>query len=195
MFTDQYYETLKRSQLFQQKSANWAGDGSYQYTQQLREIVKQHDCQTMLDYGCGKGLQYPQGAYNFAQLIRIKDYAMHDPAYEKYAELLPGTWDLVICLDVLPFIPESDIDTVIELMVSRCNKICVIGLQDIFQHQLKSKKPFVCVHDRSWWEEKLKHKKVQLIWQESTKPFNVEEFIAAQSIWTRFKNFIKSTFL
>lgn len=176
MFTNYYYETLKRSQAFQQKSVNWAGYGSYQYVDQLRELVQQYQCNTMLDYGCGKGLQYTD-KNNFANLIGIKQYALHDPAYDQFAELPQGTWDMVICLDVLPFVPESDIDTVIELMLSCCNKICVIGLQDIFQHQLKSKKPFVCVHEREWWEEKLKHEKLHLVWCQSTKPFDHLQFL------------------
>ena len=200
MFTDQYYETLKRSQEFQQQSINWGGYGSYQYIEQLRSIVRKYRCKTMLDYGCGKGLQYPPGENNFAQLIGIQDYAMHDPAYDSYAELPSGTWDLVVCLDVLPFIPESDIDAVIQLMLSRCNKICVIALQDIPEaKKARSKKPFVCVHDQAWWQAKLSHEKIHLIWHNPTKPFDLPAFIASNpadglSAWLRFKNFIKSTF-
>ena len=209
MFTEEYYNTLKRSQIFQQKSINWGGLGSYQYIQQLREIVQQHRCETMLDYGCGKGLQYPPDAYNFAQLIGIQDYAMHDPAYKKYAELPSGTWDLVICLDVLPFIPESDIDTVIDLMLSRCNKICVIALQKIPESKKNtSKKPFVCVRDHEWWQAKLSHEKIHLIWTNPTETFNLNKFIEENpfviepqpivyvklSMWARFKNFVKSKF-
>ena len=171
MFTKQYYDTLTRSQEFQQNSVNWAGYGSYQYVDELQIIVQQHGCKTMLDYGCGKGLQYPQGKNNFAQLIGIKQYSMHDPAYEKYAVLPDGKWDLVVCFDVLPFIPETDIDTVVELMLSRCNKICVIGLQEISITK-RSKKPFVCVHDHAWWQAKLAHEKIHLIWRSGNKPFD-----------------------
>lgn len=175
MFTKQYYETLQRSQTFQQKSVNWAGYGSYQYVDQLKTITQQHHCVSMLDYGCGKGLQYPTGKNNFAKLIGIESYALHDPAYEQYAELSNGTWDLVICLDVLPFIPDSDIDTVIELMLGRCNKICVVGLQEITH--TKSKKPFVCVHDHAWWQAKLLHEKIHLIWRSGHAPFDNSAFL------------------
>jgi hypothetical protein len=175
MFTKQYHDTLARSQAFQQNSVNWAGYGSYQYVDPLRAIVQQHGCKTMLDYGCGKGLQYPQGKNNFAQLIGIEQYALHDPAYSQYAELPPGTWDLVICLDVLPFVPESDIDTVIDLMLNRCDKTCVIALQQITH--TKSKKPLVCVKDHAWWQEKLAHDKIHLIWRTSDKPFDYSTFL------------------
>ena len=174
MFTDQYYETLKRSQAFQQNSVNWAGYGSYQYVDQLRSIVHDHECQTMLDYGCGKGLQYT-GKNNFANLIGISQYTLHDPAYDQHAVLPDQTWDLVGCLDVLPFIPESDIDTVVDLMLSCCNKICVIALQEITH--TKSKKPLVCVKDHAWWQEKLSHNKIQLIWRSSDVPFDYSAFL------------------
>jgi 2-polyprenyl-3-methyl-5-hydroxy-6-metoxy-1,4-benzoquinol methylase len=174
MFTDQYYHTLKRSQAFQQNSVNWAGYGSYQYADQLRSIVRKYNCKTMLDYGCGKGLQYTS-KNNFADLIGIDQYALHDPAYDQYAVLPDGTWDIVICLDVLPFIPESDIDLVIGLILSRCNKICVIGLQEITK--TKSKKPLVCVHDHTWWQEKLLHDRLQLIWYSADEPFDYSAFL------------------
>jgi hypothetical protein len=174
MFTKQYYETLKRSQAFQQNSVNWAGYGSYQYIDLLHSIVQKYACKTMLDYGCGKGLQYAD-KNNFADLIGIKQYTLHDPAYNQYAVLPDGTWDIVICLDVLPFVPESDIDSVIELMLSRCNKICVIGLQEITK--TKSKKPFVCVHDHTWWQEKLSHDQLHLIWYSAAEPFDYSEFL------------------
>lgn len=177
MFTESYYEVLKRSTEFQQKSINWAGFGSYQYVKQLQQLVTQHQCATMLDYGCGKGLQYVPGKNNFADLIGIKDYALHDPAYAEHAELPAGTWDIVLCLDVLPFIPESDIAAVVELMLSRCNKICVVALQSIPEFRpTRSKKPFVCVHDHEWWQAKLNHPQIHLIWNEHVTPFDHSEY-------------------
>jgi hypothetical protein len=174
MFSKQYYKTLKRSKKFQKQSVNWAGYGSYQYIDQLSSIVTKYDCRTMLDYGCGKGLQYSE-KNNFANLIGISEYALHDPAYKPYAVLPPGTWDLVICLDVLPFIDEFYIDEVVDLMLSRCNKMCVVALQDI--SIINRKKPFVCIKDQAWWQEKLSHKKIQLIWNSNNKPFDYSEFL------------------
>ena len=174
MFSKHYYKTLKRSKKFQKQSVNWAGYGSYQYIDQLRLMVKQYNCKTMLDYGCGKGLQYTD-KNNFADRIGIEQYALHDPAYKPYAVLPPGTWDLVICLDVLPFIPESNIDEVLELMLSCCNKICVIALQEI--SIVNSKKPFICIKDQAWWQEKLSHDKIQLIWSSNDTPFDYSSFL------------------
>lgn len=174
MFTKQYYDTLTRSQAFQQKSVNWAGYGSYQYVDQVKSIAQEYQCKNMLDYGCGKGLQYT-GKNNFANLIGIEQYALHDPAWHQFAELPAGTWDLVLCLDVLPFVPESDIDAVVELMLSRCDKICVIALQQIVQP--RSKKPVVCVKDQAWWQKKLAHDKIKLIWQSNSVPFDYSAFL------------------
>jgi hypothetical protein len=174
MFTDQYYNTLKRSQAFQQASPNWAGYGSYQYIFPLKKIVKQYKCSTMLDYGCGKGLQYTN-KNNFANLIGISQYILYDPAYEQHAVLPDGKWDMVVCLDVLPFIPEADIDAVIDLMLGRCTKICVIALHKITR--IKTKKPLVCIKDYQWWQEKLSHNKIQLIWTADQKPFDYSTFL------------------
>lgn len=174
MFTNLYYETLKRSQAFQQNSVNWSGYGSYQYVDLLQSVVQKYACKTMLDYGCGKGLQYTD-KNNFANLIGIEQYTLYDPAYEKYAVLPDRQWDLVVCLDVLPFVPESDIDTVVNLMLGRCNKTCVVALQEITH--VKSKKPLVCVKDRVWWQDKLAHNKIQLIWRSNDAPFDYSTFL------------------
>jgi hypothetical protein len=176
MFSKSYNETLLKSIEFQNKSLNWSGGGSYQYVDQLRDLIKQYDCKSMLDYGCGKGEQYTGDEVDFAKLIGIESYDLHDPAYEKFKELPKGKWDLTICLDVLPFIPEEDISTVKDLILSLTNKVCVIGLHSDLEVK-RSKKPFVCIRDTAWWEDKLRHEKIKIVWIGPQEPFDVEKFI------------------
>jgi hypothetical protein len=175
MFSNKYKQTLSKSIEFHNKSVTWDGGGSYQYIKQLQEIIKQYNCKTMLDYGCGKGTQYSGDELDFAQLIGINSYNLYDPAYEKYKELPVGKWDLTVCLDVLPFIPEEDIDVVKNLMLSMTNTLCVVGLHSDLQAR-KSKKPFVCIKSEEWWEEKLQDDKLKILWIGPQEPFDVIKF-------------------
>lgn len=165
MFTKEYYTILSRSQDFHSKSVNWSGSGSWQYLNIITEQVNKNNCQTMLDYGCGKGTQYPL----FAKKIGIKDYTLYDPAWPDFETLPNNHWDITLCLDVLPFIPETDIDRVLDLLASITNKICIVGLQSTTP--AKSKKPFACVKDYNWWKEKLARDKFLLVWHEPQEPF------------------------
>ncbi len=178
-FSKKYYDTLLKSINFHNKSVNWSGDGSYQYVEPLKSIINQYECRTMLDYGCGKGDQYTDDPLtDFSKLIGVDSYSLYDPAYEKYNILQEGIWDIAICLDVLPFIPEEDIPTVKELLLSRSNKKVVIGLQkSVTVQSYKSKKPYVSIKSTEWWESILKDENLIIIWLDPEKPFDRQEFL------------------
>lgn len=178
-FSNQYFNILKRSQEFHNKSINWSGDGSYQYIDHLRKIISNQKCRTMLDYGCGKGDQYTDDERtDFSKLIGIDNYTLYDPAYSKFSKLPSGTWDIVICLDVLPFIPEEDISKVRDLMLSVANKLVVVGMGiNSTKINYKSKKPFACIKTIEWWENILKHEKIKIVWIDPGKPFDRKEFL------------------
>ena len=66
---------------------------------QIRLLLREHHCHSILDYGCGKAQCWPpewQG--------RITGY---DPAYEPHSAPPQGVYDMVICTDVLEHVPES----------------------------------------------------------------------------------------
>lgn len=185
-FSQKYLDNLEKSIAFHEKSINWSGDGSYQYVNRLQEIVKSYQCRTMLDYGCGKGDQYTGNEItDFSKIIGVEEYSLYDPAYEKYKILSDKQWDLVICLDVLPFIPEEDILTIKNILLSKAIKKVVIGLQIAnTKDPYKSKKPFVCFKSLEWWNTTLKDDKITIIWLDPEKPFDREEFLKSRILHT-----------
>jgi hypothetical protein len=40
----------------------------------------------------------------------------------------------------------------------------------------KSKKPFVCIKNKEWWEEKLQDDKIKILWIGPQEPFDVIKF-------------------
>jgi hypothetical protein len=85
----------------------------------IKRLIKQTGASTLLDYGCGKGQQYwPRRMVDSEEGIDypdVKSYwgiaevRCYDPAYSPFSELPTGTFDGVICTDVLEHCPEEDI--------------------------------------------------------------------------------------
>ena len=77
----------------------------------VKEIIDRLGIKTVLDYGCGKGQQYEWVMERHGCTIEewwgVK-VTKYDPAYPPFAAEPEGTFDLVICTQVLGSIPVSD---------------------------------------------------------------------------------------
>ena len=66
ILVDQYKEMHKDENLY-------AGSALTLHKESIRQFISAKKCDTILDYGCGKGLQYTN-KNNFADLIGIAQY-------------------------------------------------------------------------------------------------------------------------
>ena len=88
----------------------------------VRRLVTETAAQSLLDYGSGKGQQYRYWPYRDADgnaYGNIQAYwgvpvHCYDPAYEPYSHLPEGTFDGVVCTDVLEHVPEEDVPWVLD---------------------------------------------------------------------------------
>lgn len=91
-------------------------------------LLKQYDAKSLLDYGAGKGEQYTIRDFPHPTLGTIASLdagwgvaiTPYDPAWPPYAKLPPAgsLFTGTIATDVLEYIPEEDMDWVIEEMMS-----------------------------------------------------------------------------
>lgn len=88
----------------------------------IRALAKSVGASSLLDYGSGKGVLYeqqpltlPDGSTvpSLMAYWGLEQVRCYDPAYEHFAERPLGTFDLVVCTDVLEHCPEEDIDWIL----------------------------------------------------------------------------------
>jgi len=126
--------------------------------------VTRYNAKTILDYGCGKGLQYqeplPYGMLSgeampenqwqtFDQYLGVTVYR-YDPCVSAFETPPPpdAKFDGVICTQVLNSIPDADMPWVRHTLESHAAKFCFIGLN--FQRSAKSKKT---MYDPAYFRE------------------------------------------
>ena len=91
----------------------------------LRENVFNYGCKTMLDYGSGKGHQYTVEQYDKYIDVQVD---MYDPGVPGIDTLQDKQYDAVLCMFVLPMVPEEEIDGVLTDIFSRATKFVAFGL-------------------------------------------------------------------
>ena len=93
----------------------------------IKRLIVQTGALAVLDYGSGKGMQYETRAIrddagkvwpSVIDFWGVDEVVCYDPCYAPYRNLPSGTFDGVICTDVLEHCPEEDIPWIIEEMFS-----------------------------------------------------------------------------
>ena len=130
----------------------------------IKEIIKKENINNMIDYGCGKGNFYSKSFDLKGKLIPPLrkfwdiEIKLYDPCYEKYSKFEKDeTFDLLICIDVLEHIPETDIEWILDRFFKISKKYIFINvacyeaialLPDGENAHINIQKPI-------WWSNKL----------------------------------------
>jgi len=94
------------------------GGSLRQHLPAIRALIQASGARTLLDYGSGKGglyderpLRLPGGgeAPSLLDYWGLESFVRFDPGYAPFAERPAGTFDLVVCTDVLEHCPEEDL--------------------------------------------------------------------------------------
>lgn len=151
MKSSYYNQSVELGIEFQKNNPkNWNGYDVVKYQKQIKNLVNFYNAKTILDYGCGKGLQYtdplPYALDNeeptwttFDKWLNVDVYK-YDPCVEAFKEPPPTSvkFDGVIVSQVLQTIPDNDMSWVRNQIEMYTEKFCFITLN--FQRPAKRKK-------------------------------------------------------
>jgi hypothetical protein len=134
----------------------------------IKRLIDRTGAQTILDYGSGKGEQYvrqrvldPATGIDHPDIQSywgVKEIRCFDPAYSPFAELPGGSFDGVICTDVLEHCPEEDIAWILDELFGFARNFVFANVACFPARKcLPSGGNAHCtVKPQSWWEEQVR---------------------------------------
>jgi hypothetical protein len=132
MPSEDYGRALEASKRHHASSKTYSGKLVRPYMPFIRNLIRDYGCRSMLDYGCGKGVQYewvmPARGVTIEEWLGIP-VTKYDPAWPPFAAEPQGKFDLVICTNTLGAIPDADIGWVFDEICGLAGKVVYVSEQ------------------------------------------------------------------
>jgi hypothetical protein len=141
----------------------YPGRSLFPQAHKIKRLVERTNADTILDYGCGKGLQYNP------QLVKVQDRVFdsildywevlsvhcYDPAYPKFNALPVGKFDGVICTDVLEHCPEEDMEWIIGELFAYAERFVFanVACYPARAHLPTGENAHCTVREVAWWQD------------------------------------------
>ena len=139
-FSKYYYEVIKKYKVFHENGiknqpgfSTFLGYSLTKWILKIQEIIKTNNCNSLLDFGCGKAFLYKNkfkiGDKEFTNLSdfwNLKNIYLYDPGLEEYSDYPKGKYDGIICTDVVEHIPENDVLNFIDELFKLSNKFIFV---------------------------------------------------------------------
>ena len=144
------YKELHKDESFYSESATTL------HKESIGQFISVSQSKTILDYGCGKAVQYFKENIHNDYFFGIMP-TLYDPAVEEYSVLPEGKFDMVICTDVLEHIEEDIIDSVLSEIFSKAEKFVYIGICNTPAEAtlIDGRNAHVTQKPLSWWIDKV----------------------------------------
>jgi hypothetical protein len=132
----------------------------------IRMAVQQHGLRSLLDYGCGKAKVHIEGHMTLPdgrklrglrEIWGVDGIRLFDPGYAPYSELPTGTYDGVICTDVLEHCPEEDIDWIMGELFGFAEKFlfCTIACYPAKKNLPSGENAHITLKNPGWWIDRI----------------------------------------
>lgn len=127
------------------------GTSSVKYLRFLRPEIQLKAPQSILDYGCGQSL--------FLDLLELGPEVglyRYDPAIPEFSKRPTSRVDLLVNIDVLEHVEESNLDEVLDGMRAACRDAIIIVDTAPARHKLPDgRNAHVCVRPHDWWDRRI----------------------------------------
>jgi hypothetical protein len=118
---------------------------------EIKALIKEYDCNSVLDYGCGKATCHKKAA--------LPNVTLYDPYYEPYSKKPTDDmlFDMVICTDVLEHIPEDEVGKVLHELMFFTHKVLFLAIctKPAKKTFANSENVHLTVRPKEWWESML----------------------------------------
>lgn len=138
-----------------QKNSNYGNraDGAGMAGRLPEALRRMHElgiCNSVLDYGTGKGKLVERLKAELPRSVRVQGY---DPAVPSYSQKPSGSFDILICLDVLEHIELNSIDAVLRDISELTHQFCylVIDLQPAVKKLADGRNAHILLAPPEWW--------------------------------------------
>jgi len=134
--SEHYYRCLAEAQAHHASSKTYSGKFLRPHAPFIKAIIDRLECKSVLDYGCGKGVQYQWVSHgddaSIPKGMTIEEYwgvpvTLFDPAYPPYAKTPTGHFDLVVCTHALGSIPVDDLPWAIDQLTTFATRAVYIA--------------------------------------------------------------------
>lgn len=124
-----YHRALAATRQHHRQHKTFSGRFLFRYLDDVKMIIDQHGCKTMLDYGCGKGIQYEQPMDSGEMILDFLgvEITKYDPGVPRFNIEPRGKFDLVICTQVLGSIPKSGLPWVVDRLYGFASKAIYVA--------------------------------------------------------------------
>lgn len=175
MYSSGYYKVVEKVKLFHQQNKTYSGGGTLAYAEDIKQLAEKYNPISLLDYGCGKGLQYDENSIitfgpdrvSFDKYIGVKSVYKFDPGVEAFSMPpdITTKFDAIIAIQSLTGVPDADFPRVVNELMAMTTQFCFIG-NNLTVKKSKPKKAQIgpdvsefFVADRldpEWWKEQFK---------------------------------------
>lgn len=144
------------------------GGSLLQHIATVEKLVRYTDSQSVLNYGCGKGMLYKQENIKLPDgrtipsvkaFWGLDEIHLYDPGVEDYAERPQGQFDGLLSTDVLEHIPEEDIDWVLEECFAYARKFVYMNIASYPAQKVLPNgwNAHITIKPPMWWRERIEH--------------------------------------
>lgn len=154
-FYDYLLDNIRDKHVYQYKKYHldpdvYPGNSFKNSFSEITSLIKETKAKTLLDYGCGKGLQYTES--NMHESWGIMP-TLYDPAVSKYEHLPKGPFDGIYSTDVMEHIPEEVIPSVLKYIFGKAKKFVFLGVstRPAIQSLPNGENAHCTVKPIEWW--------------------------------------------